>query len=264
MISFNSAKQNTEYGRIRYIRQNTPEYARRRLFGGVVLLILALLFCRLSAPANAQGFVTPTPLPAIVATQQAANQKAQQAAASNAEADRLDAQAAEIRRNADVQAQQAAQAYADARAASAAQNAAAIGEAIGRGEAAATQLKASLDGILSINSQQSEIINSLYISLTQQGAELIQAHSEITQLKKTNADLNATNEMVVARIQDSERSASVLSIIPIFIAFLFLVGLIGFGAWLWQKRNGHDAPPAIGMATPNQNDDDPIEGEIEE
>lgn len=235
------------------------------IVGGLICLsVLA------SSPAAAQGFVTPTPLPAIATQQAQAAQQLGSIQAANAQADQLDAQAAEIRRNADAQAQQAAQAYADARAATAAQNAAAIGEAIGRGEAALEQIKASLDGALkinddraTINTEQAALINTLYISVTQQGADLQQARIENANLTRINAALQKNNETLTTQAQHNTTSANVLGIVPLFLMFLFLIGLIVLALGIRQWRNGNGA---VTVTTehddePSEDDEPPIEGE---
>lgn len=226
----------------------------------MIFILFALSLCLISAPASAQGFVTPTPLPAIVATQQSAAQQLSSVQAANAQADQLDAQAAEIRRNADAQAQQAAQAYADARAATAAQNAAAIGEAIGRGEAILGQIKASLDGALKINDDRAAIINSLYISMTQQGAELNQAQIELTNLKAVNASLQKNNETLAAQNKSNTTSANVLSVLPGFLAFMFLLGLIVLIIRLRELRNATSSAATV-TAAQSETEEPTIEGE---
>lgn len=241
---------------------------RKHSAGTVTLIVvsgavLALSFCRFGAPsAAAQGFVTPTPLPAIVATQQAAAQSLGNVQAQNARADQLDAQAAEIRRNADAQAQQAAQAYADARAATAAQNAAAIGEAIGRGEAALSQLKDSADGALKLNAEQSAIINSLYISVTQMTGERDQALRDKANLQRINTALQANNETLTAQAQHNSTSANVLSIVPGFLTFLLLIGLLVLTLGIRQWQHARSGAATVTARDDEQDEDDPpIEGE---
>lgn len=135
-----------------YLAENIKKHTNIPPSGGwfVAFLAIPLLVFALSfqtAPVRAQGvFVTPTPLPAIVATANAAEQAQSAAQASRNEADRLNAQANEIRRNADAQSARAAQDLSDARAASAAQNAGAIGEAIGSASSQLEQLQTSVSG----------------------------------------------------------------------------------------------------------------------
>lgn len=114
----------------------------------LILVFLAIpLLSFQASPARAQSvFVTPTPIPAVIATQNAAQAAQSEAAASRSEAANLRARADEIQRNADAQAQQAANALADARAAAASQNAAAVGEAIGSADNQLSQLRASVEG----------------------------------------------------------------------------------------------------------------------
>ena len=85
--------------------------------GAVILLLMAI-----SSPAHAQGPITPTPLPQVIATQQAAQAANQQVSDLQAQRAQAEAQLAEINRNIEAQIAEAVQAAADARNAAATSN----------------------------------------------------------------------------------------------------------------------------------------------
>src|SRR5512135_244487 len=113
------------YGNMQKHRENMRKYSG----GGVV--IFALLALLLAQPAAAQ-VTPPTPLPQVVATQQAANNAAAQVGDLQAQRAQTEAKLAEINRNIEYQIQAATQAAADARTAAATQNAVEAGAAVGR------------------------------------------------------------------------------------------------------------------------------------
>ena len=110
---------------------------------GVMLLIALILN---STPASAQSAPTPTPLPQVVATQQAADAAAAQVSGLQAERAQTEARLSEINRNIEAQIVEAERAAADARNAAATQNAVEAGAAIGRLEGALAQLRTSYAG----------------------------------------------------------------------------------------------------------------------
>ena len=113
------------------------------LIAGGVILALTLCQC---GPAAAQSAPTPTPLPAVIATQQAADAAAAQVNALQAERAQTEARLSEINRNIEAQIVEAERAAADARNAAATQNAVEAGAAIGRLEGALAQLRTSYAG----------------------------------------------------------------------------------------------------------------------
>lgn len=129
--------------------------------GGVGLLALLLL----SAPVAAQQ-ITPTPIPQVVATQQAASDAAAQVNNLQAQRAQVQAQLDEINRNIEAQIAEAERAAADARTAAAAQNAVESGAAIGRLEGALDQLRASYAG-------KDRIVTDLTARNEQQAAQII-------------------------------------------------------------------------------------------
>jgi multidrug efflux pump subunit AcrA (membrane-fusion protein) len=186
----------------------------------LVVILMALVSC-LAQPAGAQSSVTPTPRPAYEATRTAAQAQIDAARQQQAEADRLDAQAAEMRRNADIQQQAAQQAIDDARAAAIAQDAVRTGEAIGRAENELTQLRASLDGIAQINAGNVATVKA-------QADQIVSLTNEVQQLRtalKVAQDVNAANQQRIAQAQAEVAPSPVVSIFAA-LAFVALIGII--------------------------------------
>lgn len=210
------------------------------LLAFLVGLLFVFVSCMAQPPtsARAQGFVTPTPLPAIVATQQAASQlqaNARNQAATAAEYQRL---ADETRRNAAAQEAAAQQAISDARAASAAQNAGAVGEAIGRAESELNQL-------MKTNQGQGEALNLAGDVIRAQASTIMTLTNETESLRARVRDLNVAYQAAQVQQVDATRNGTIGNIAASF-AFLSAGALL---AWLvmgvLQRR--HDAPlPSVG------------------
>lgn len=214
-----------------YIATNTEKHTNIPPFGGwfVAFLAIPLMIFALSfqaAPVRAQSvFVTPTPIPAVVATQNAAQAAQSAANASRSEAASLRARADEIQRNADAQAQQAANALADARAAAASQNAAAVGEAIGSADNQLSQLRASVEG-------QAEIIATLTADKQASASEIYSLTTALQQERTSKQTIldnytaaNVRLESAQAEIQRQSGSSPVA-------AMVFVVGGIAIFAVL--------------------------------
>lgn len=211
----------------------------------VVIILLVLLLAALisllsqSEPAAAQGFVTPTPLPAIQATLDAANAAQQSAQADLQQAAQMEAQAAELRRNGMVQQQQAAQAISDARAASIAQNAAAIGEAIGRAEANLAELsKTSAD--------QADLISTLAVNQKIQAERYIsdttQLRNELQQERTAHQTIAANFTALQSRYDEQQSSLTISPVVVVIVGLTALFGVIGFVAWKWSRNGAHEPP----------------------
>ncbi len=232
--------------------QKQRENIKKYTFALLAMFALSVLFLTpVSSPARAQGFVTPTPLPSVRATQQAADWIAQQVQQQNAEAAQMEARAAEIRRNAAAQAQQAAQAYADARAAAAAQNAAAIGEAIGRGEAALSQLQDSVNGLTALNATQASRIEMLSSAVVSQA-------NTINRLAAEKRDTLNVNAALMAKQAQNDNLDALGRIVMLF-GFIVTLAILAHLIWsVWQRnRVTIVAPPP----PQDVDEEDVIEGE---
>lgn len=227
----------------------------------LLVLLLAVLISLLSQsePAAAQGFVTPTPLPAVQATLDAATAAQQSAQADLQQAAQMEAQAAELRRNGMVQQQQAAQAISDARAASVAQNAAAIGEAMGRADANLSELSKT-------NAAQADLIATLTANQKAQASTIISASNELSQLRQENQRLSVDKQTILqnytaleSRYNDQQTSSTISPTIAVIAGLTGIFGLIGFVAWKWSRREQPPAPPdppidATWTVTPQDDD----------
>lgn len=172
-------------------------------WGSGVLLVLWLISAvpvsaQASVPPTPAPFVTPTPLPGVQASLNTAQQAQAAAQSSIAQAAQLDQLAAEMRRNAEAQQAQAAQAYSDARAATAAQNAAAAAEALGRGEAALSQLRDSVSG-------QAEIIATLTAKTGLQANEI---YSLTINLQQARVDRQLAAQSYTALKEQTDKAAA--------------------------------------------------------
>lgn len=222
-------------------RKNETKYIA--VVVGMALFVLAATVY--AAPVSAQGpLVTPTPLPQVQATRQAAQATANNV--SNLEAERSAAQSRlnEINRNIEAQIRAAEQAAADARNAAATQNAVEAGAAIGRLEGALAQLRDSYAG-------KDAIIAGLSTKLGEQSAQLAEDKRTIdsltTQLTQANKDkqtaVNAYNT-ATARQQESDNTALVNNAIWLIVALAFLLALIMLLVYLLtHRRNNDPAPP---------------------
>lgn len=184
---------------------------------------LALSTSTVSATPRPQSvtptpFVTPTLLPGPSATLQAGQQMRDYANASIDQARELERLADEIRRNAEAQSAQAAQAFSDSRTAAAAQNAAAFGEAIGRGEANLSQLSKSVTG-------QGDIIATLTADNISLAGTVISQSNELQRLRSEKATILSAYTALKNQEVDSGRIDLLANIVPTF-AFIvvFLVG----------------------------------------
>lgn len=229
----------------------------------LLVLLLAVLISLLSQsePAAAQGFVTPTPLPAVQATLDAATAAQQSAQADLQQAAQMEAQAAELRRNGMVQQQQAAQAISDARAASVAQNAAAIGEAMGRADANLSELSKT-------NAAQADLIATLTANQKAQASTIISASNELSQLRQENQRLSVDKQTILqnytaleSRYNDQQASSTVSPVVVVIVGLTALFGVIGFVAWKWSRNSTHKPtapadPPIDGGWTVTDEDRD--------
>ena len=206
-------------------RENTRKYA----FGGVLMFVL---LGALAAPRSAGAqtpFVTPTPLPAIQATQQAAQARAAEAQAGRQQAAQMRAQADEIQRNADAQQSQAAQAWSDASAAAAAQNAAAFGEAIGRGQAALDQLRASVAG-------QAAIVATLTARADAQAGTIISLTNELQQARIDIQTTLAAYTVVKAQQAEHQNDSLIGNIVVLFVFIVISVLLVSLLWFVISRR----------------------------
>lgn len=212
----------------------------------LILVVLVILFMLLMAalsvtPARAQApFATPTPLPGVQATQQAADAASSAAQAARNEANALEARAAEIRRNADAQGAAAAQAIADARSATAAQNGAAIGEAIGRADSNLAQLQDSVQG-------QAALIEALRSDNANKDARIGQLKAQVNdtanQLQQAQASQRTTQSAYEAlqAYQDEHANDSLVGNAAVLFVFVVVFGLIL--ALVWHTVRGHSNQP---------------------
>ena len=202
----------------------------------IFLLLLAIAL--ISMPASAQTVATPTPPPAIEATRQAAQAQLDAARADMAEADRRDAQAAEMRRNAEAQQASAAQALSDARAAVVAQNTAAYAEAIGRAEGDLTALRGSVDGLTQLNAQSG-------VTVRLQAAQIVSLTLEVQALRTDKATLSAAYAATVALAAEAEQASGNTSPLVWFVALAVIGGAgIALIVVLGRKQTIQAAPVA--------------------
>lgn len=192
----------------------------------ILVILLPLLAIPLlvfqTSPAHAQGpLQTPTPYPAIVATQTAAQQAQSAAQADLQQAAQLRAQAAEMERNGQAQYNQAQADISAARAAQAAQNAAAAGEAIGRVEATINQMRdtvAGQAGIIATLTTDKGIQAQQHISDTVAIQSLQNEVRNLTIDKKTiQENFNATSQS----LDDAKRQSQAVPVVTLVIGVLF-------------------------------------------
>lgn len=228
--------QNTEHAEYQDIRQNTPEYGRRRIYGGV-LLATVLVSCAVFwyAPVSAQ-IPTVTPWPAVVATATAAAQRMTEAQQQQHTAAQLQAQADAAKAQADAAYSQAQTAASEARSALAAQQVAAASEAIGRAETLIESGNAQVAQIAGIVTQQRGMIDqnaTLIMSLT---VELQNARTE------RSTAIASYNAVAAQRKQDmaQQQTGSLLGNIVTMFVFVSLCALLVFlGVVIFRmKRNG--------------------------
>jgi chaperonin cofactor prefoldin len=228
---------------------------------GLMFMLLGGVLIASVAPVSAQGgpqptpapFVTPTPLPGVQASYSAAQQAQNAAQASIAQAAKLDGLASEMRRNAEAQQAQAAQAYSDARAASAAQNGAAIGEAIGRGEAALSQLRDSVSGqavIISTLTAQTQAQAQEVYSLT---TELQAARTDKQTILDSYTAIKSQGDKVAAQ---AETDSTLGYIVKGFLFVVVTVLLIRLIIFVLQRRGERvtiiDHTDAMDSAAPDE------------
>lgn len=209
------------------------------LSGGVVFLAL------FATPAAAQ-VTPPTPLPQVVATQQAASAAQNQVNDLQAQRANLAAQLVEINRNIDNQIAAATQAAADARNAAATQNAVEAGAAIGRLEGALTQLKDSYAG-------KDSIIADLQNRLEQQAAQIVtdtRAIDGLTlQLQQAQRDKQTAFNMrdaALAQQKANQQDSMVSNAVKLIAVLTFLFALILFAVFVIPRRRAVviETPPA--------------------
>jgi uncharacterized protein (DUF3084 family) len=211
-----------------------------------LVLLLAWLIYSLTAftsPASAQAIITPTPLPQVQATQQAAQTAA--AGVNDLQAEKAQAQARldEINRNIEAQIAAAERAAADARTAAATQNAVEAGAAIGRLEGALDQLRASYAG-------KDAIINDLATRNDQQAAQIADLNRAVGNITRDNAqlkrDANSANlayQNLKMQTEQGDRDNLLAQIV--FIGAFGLVALI-IGTLVYETIRKHrDDPPKI-------------------
>lgn len=202
-----------------------------------------------TSPARAQGvLVTPTPYPAIIATQNAAQQAQAQASASLQQAAQLRAQAAEMERNGQAQYAQAQADINAARAAQAAQNAAAAGEAIGRVEATINQMRDTVAGqasIIATLTAKSELRDGAIVSLT----------IELQQARADKQVILSSYSATAQRLEDVQRQSQAVPVVTLVIGILF-ASICAVLIVVVLQRKGQDAP-----STPIDHEDI-IEGEV--
>lgn len=211
------------------------------------MVILALIALSLARPAAAQ-IVNPTPLPQVVATQQAADNAAAQVGNLQAQRAQTEARLAEINRNIEYQIAAATQAAADARTAAATQNAVEAGAAIGRLEGALSQLKDSYAG-------KDAIIADLQTRLEQQAAQSAEQQRMIDSLtlqlqqaqSAKQTAVNAYNALSATQKQNQQDN-TVISAIFIIAVLALVFGLVIFAVYKISRRGAVviEPPPAEG------------------
>ena len=213
------------------------------------LILSALVSCMAQpSPARAQGpFSTPTPLPAILATSNAAQQRADAASANLQAAAQLEAQAAELKRNAQAQQAQAQQAISDARSAAVAQNAQAVGEAIGQADGALSQLRDTVAG-------QSAMIATLTAKVEAQASTIISVTNDLQVARSDKAMLLANYNAVTQRLDAAQQQGQSAPIVTLVIAVAVIAIMAILIAVVLQRR--HDTP-----ATPIKAEAEVIDGD---
>lgn len=219
--------------------------------GGVGIFVLVVLL--LARPAAAQ-VTPPTPLPQVIATQQAAANAGAQVGNLQAQRANLAAQLAEINRNIEYQIAAATQAAADARTAAATQNAVEAGAAIGRLEGAIAQLKDSYAG-------KDAIIADLQARNEQQAAQIVTDTRTIDSLNLQLQQAQTAKKMAVDAYaalsvtqKQNQQNDMVSNAIWLIVALAFLLAMINLAAFVIQRRR------TVVIETPP--DEPPIEGEI--
>lgn len=199
--------------------------------GGVVL---ALLFCSIS-PAAAQ-IAPPTPLPQVVATQQAASTAAAQVSDLQAKRAQTEAQLAEINRNIEAQIAEAERAAADARNAAATQNAVEAGAAIGRLEGAIAQLRASYAGKDAIIGDLTARIDQLSAQVASQQRTVDGLNLQVQQAVNDKRTAISAYNAVVSQRQNNQQNDMVSNAVWLIVALAFLCGMIALTAYMVQRR----------------------------
>lgn len=261
-------RQVRKFAKFASISQVCPSLVSLRQIWGVVLLpfLLTPLLVFQAAPARDQAiFATPTPYPAIVATQTAAQQAQAQASASLAQAAQMRASAAEMERNGQAQYAQAQADINAARAAQAAQNGAAVGEAIGRVEATINQLRdtvAGQAGIIATLTADREVQAQQRISDTVEIQSLRNQVNNLTVDKKTAL---ANFDAVAQALDETKRQGQAVPIVTLVIGVLFAsICAVLIVAVLQRKgQNGqatiiNDHAESLDSAAP----DEPIDAEV--
>ncbi len=212
-------------------------------FWGVVLFGAV---CLLSASSAAAQIVTPTPLPQVVATRQAADSASAAVSDLQAQRTQTEARLAEINRNIEAQIAEAERAAADARTAAATQNAVEAGAAIGRLEGVLTQLRDSYAG-------KDAIISDLQSRNEQQAAQLAEQRRTIDglalQLQQAKSDKQTTLNAYTAlsaQQKTNQQNDMVSNAVWLISALSFLSALIVFAVFVIQRRRAAVvvAPPA--------------------
>jgi hypothetical protein len=248
MKSDGHMNQNTERARTPHIRQNTPEHGRGGIYGGVLMaiaiVILALLFAR---PAAAQ-ITTPTPLPQVIATQQAADSAASQVNDLQAQRAQTEAQLSEINRNIEAQIAAATQAAADARNAAATQNAVEAGAAIGRLEGALAQLRDSYAGKDAIIQDLQGRIETQAAQSAEDRRTIDRTGLELRQAQQDKQNVLTAYNAVKAQQATSAQNDMVSSAIWLVSVLALVSALILFGVFVIQRRRTVviDPPPHDG------------------
>lgn len=213
--------------------KNIWKNTQKHTAGGVI--ILALMALLMAQPAAAQ-IVNPTPLPQVIATQNAAGAAQNQVNDLQAQRANVQAQLAEINRNIENQIAAATQAAADARNAAATQNAVEAGAAIGRLEGAIAQLKDSYAG-------KDAIISDLQNRLEQQTTQSADQQRTIDgltlQLQQAQRDKqNAVNayNAISAQQETNQQNDMVSNAIRLIITLAFLLAMITLAAFVIQRR----------------------------
>jgi hypothetical protein len=210
--------QNTKnIGHRLYIRVDIVWFAALvGAFWGCVAVLISV------PPAHAQGpLVTPTPYPQIESTRTAAQAQLDEANLQQAQAEQLDRQASEMRRNAEAQQAAAQQAINDTRAAAAAQNAVQVGEAIGRAESVLNQLRDTVAG-------QADLIATANATTRLQAQEIISLTNEVQFLRVDKQTITTAYAAAVNRADEAEKSSAGSSPIMwiVIVAFIGLCAVV--------------------------------------
>lgn len=203
--------------------------------GVIILALLAWLVGGINQPAAAQ-IVTPTPLPQVVATKQAADAANQQVSDLQAQRTQTEARLAEINRNIEAQIAEAERAAADARTAAATQNAVEAGAAIGRLEGALAQLRDSYAGKDAIISEQMSRIEQQATQSAADKRTIDDLTLELQQAKKDKQAALKAYDDVKTNQTTNQVNNMVGNAVLLIVALALIFAVIAFAAFVLPRR----------------------------